>query len=112
MGDVLDQITTMLDSPVRVEVREADGTTYADIATPPEHLTEPPKEESVWPTTPATSHAGFMPGEQVALAYVLTRQTADLDGSAPLRLPPTLLASRRDGLVLVGLTSHTIATIQ
>ena len=111
MSDVLDQITTSLESPVRVEVREADGTMYADIATPPDTPT-PPADQAA-SETPATGNGnGFQPGEEVALAYVLTRQRADPDGNAPLRLPPSLLASRREGLVMVGLTSHVIASIQ
>lgn len=111
LRDVLAQITTTLDSPVRVEVHEADGTTYADIATPPdtpaEHRAEPDPAK-------ASDEAGigFQPGEEVALAYVLTRQTADADGVAPLRLPAALIASQRDGLVMVGLTSHVIANIR
>ena len=108
LRDVLAQITTTLDSPVRVEVREADGTTYVDFATPPEQTTGSPEE-----ATPEESRpGGFQPGEEVALAYILTRSTADTHGNAPLPLPPALMASRREGLVLVGLTSHTIATIQ
>ena len=112
LGNVLEQITTALDSPVRVEVREADGTTYADIATPPDQSAE--QSDAVPDPAKATDAkgAGFDPGEEVALAYVLTRQRAGADGVAPLRLPPALLASRRDGLVMVGLTSHVIANIQ
>ena len=111
LADVLAQITTTLDSPVRVEVQEADGTTYADLATPPDLPAEQPAEPD---PVKASDRAGtgFQPGEEVALAYVLTRQTADADGVAPLRLPPALLASRREGLVMVGLTSHVIANIQ
>lgn len=113
LGDVLDQIATTLDSPVRVEVHEADGTTYADIATPPD---DQDAVQAVSVPDPAATtdarRAGFHPGEEVALAYVLTRQTADAQGNAPLSLPPALLASRREGLVLVGLTSHVIANIQ
>lgn len=112
VGDVLDQITTALESPVRVEVREADGTTYADIATPPDTAARPPEDQTP-PGGPAGGDGtGFQPGEEVALAYVLSRQTADTDGNARLRLPPALLASRRGGLVMVGLTSHVIANIQ
>ena len=112
VSDVLDQITTTLESPVRVEVREADGTMYADIATPPDTPT-PQAADQAASETPATGNGnGFQPGEEVAIAYVLTRQRADPDGNAPLRLPPSLLASRREGLVMVGLTSHVIASIQ
>jgi len=108
VGDVLDQITTTLESPVRVEVQEDDGTTYADIATPPDQ----PAEHTDGVSDPAAKGTGFHPGEEIALAYVLTRQTADAQGNAPLSLPPALLASRREGLVMVGLTSHVIANIQ
>jgi hypothetical protein len=113
LRDVLDEITTTLDSPVRVEVNETDGTTYADIATPPASPALPVDEGRPQSGEPAgDDRAGFQPGEEVALAYVLTRQRADADGVAPLRLPPALLASRREGLVMVGLTSHVIATVQ
>ena len=111
VGDVLAQITTTLDSPVRVEVREADGTTYADITTPPDQPAVQPAEPDPAKAPDATP-TGFQPGEEVALAYVLTRQTVDADGVAPLRLPPALLASRREGLVMVGFTSHVIANIR
>ena len=112
VGDVLDQITTTLESPVRVEVHEADGTTYADIATPPDMAVRPPEDQAA-PGGPAgEDETGFQPGEEVALAYVLTRQTADNDGNAPLHLPAALLASRREDLVMLGLTSHVIANIK
>ena len=112
MSDVLDEITAALESPVRVEVREADGTMYADIAKPPD---QPAGQVDDVPDPAKATDAketGFHPGEEVALAYVLTRQTADAQGNAPLRLPPALLASHREGLVMVGLTSHVIANIQ
>lgn len=112
LSDVLNQITTTLESPVRVEVREADGTTYADIATPPDQPAEQTDGVPNRAKTSDTKRGGFHPGEEVALAYVLTRQRADPDGNAPMSLPPALLASRRAGLVMVGLTSHVIANIQ
>jgi hypothetical protein len=55
---------------------------------------------------------GFRPGEEVAIAYVVARRTADEDGTAALRLPPALLATRRDGLVLLGLSSRVIAAVE
>lgn len=113
LGGVLDQITATLDSPVRVKVSEADGTTYTDLATPPDDQSV---EQAVGVPDPENTtdakRAGFHPGEEVALAYVLTRQTADAHGNASMSLPPALLASRRAGLVMVGLTSHVIADIQ
>lgn len=111
LSAVLDRITTALESPVRVDVREADGTTYADIATPP-------REVPVQATAPMRPEArtgamgcGFAPGEEVAVAFVLTRQRATADGTAALGLPPALVASRREGLMLVGLSSHVVANI-
>lgn len=115
LGDVLDEITTTLKSPVRVDVREADGTTYADFATPPDQHAEHAEHADGGPDPAKATDlkgAGFHPGEEIALAYVLTRQTANAQGNAPLSLPPALLASRREGLVMIGLTSHVIANIQ
>lgn len=112
LRSVLDQITTALDSPVRVEVTEADGTTYADIAIPPEP--DPPPESELTTThvaAPGISGAGFNPGEEIAIAYVVARQTADKDGTTALHLPPALLAAKREGLVLLGMTSRVIASV-
>lgn len=107
---VLDEITTRLETAVRVEVHEADGTTYSDIETPPQ-LLEPTSSTPKAPA-PVLTGAGFRPGEQVALAYVVARQHADADGNAAINLPPALLAASRNGLVLLGLTSLAIAPIE
>lgn len=111
LRSVLDQITTGLGTAVRVEVRESNGTTYADIVTPPE--TQAPATEDLPPPqlTPALAGAGFQPGEEVALAYVFARQPADSDGNASINLPPALVAATRGGLVLLGLTSQTVASV-
>lgn len=104
---VIDEITSDLGAPVRVEVHEADGSTYADIATPP---TPAPAaaERPPTPPPPPLAGAGFQPGEEVALAYVVVRQNADAEGNASLNLPPALLAATRGGLVLLGMTSRTV----
>jgi len=111
---VLDQITTELQCPVRVEVvEEADGTTYADIALPPTEVPEPvqlPPPPAA--PLPGVAGRGFRSGESVVIAYVLARQTADDDGAASLRLPAAVLASRRVNLVLVGLSSGTVTTLE
>ena len=111
LRSVLAEITTALDSAVRVEVQETDGTTYADIATPP----EPKEPVDAPPVTevpePGINGTGFRPGEEVAIAYVFARRTADDEGTAALHLPPALLAARREGLVLFGLTSRVIAPV-
>ena len=97
---------------MRVEVRESDGTTYSDIATPPDSPARESEEPQPRTTTPALVDAGFRPGEEVALAYVVFRQLADSDGNASINLPPALLAATRGGLVLLGLSSQTVAPIE
>jgi hypothetical protein len=112
LAALLDEITTDLDTAVRVEVLEADGTTYADIATPSERPAPAAAEPSriAWPH--ALAGAGFDPGEEVALAYVVTRQTADAAGRASINLPPALLVATRGGLVMLGLTSQKVAPVE
>jgi hypothetical protein len=108
---VLANITAHVKAPVRVEVTEADGTTYCDIATPADQPSEADSAETT--TEPANSGihgAGFRPGERVAVAYVLAHETAADDGSAELRLPAAALARRRGALVLFGLDSR-VATL-
>ena len=109
---VIDEITSELGAPVRVELREADGSTYSDMATPPESSARAAAEPSPTPPSPALACAGFQPGEEVALAYVVVRQTADAAGNAALNLPPALLAATRDGLVLLGMTSRTVTPFE
>lgn len=109
---VIDEITSELGAPVRVEVREADGSTYCDIATPPESPAPAAAEPSPTTSTPSLAGAGFQPGEEVALAYVVLRQTADGAGNAALNLPPALLAATRGGLVLLGMTSRTVTPFE
>lgn len=109
---VIDEITSDLGVPVRVEVREADGSTYADIATPPESPARSAAESSPTTSTPSLAGAGFQPGEEVALAYVVVRQHADAAGNASLNLPPALLAATRGGLVILGMTSQTVTPFE
>jgi hypothetical protein len=109
---VIDEITADLGAPVRVEVRETDGSTYADIATPPESPAPAAAEPSPTTSTPALAGAGFQPGEEVALAYVVVRQNADAAGNASLNLPPALLAATRGGLVLLGMSSRTVTPFE
>ncbi|HXH78382.1 hypothetical protein [Nocardioides sp.] len=111
LSDVLDQITTALDSPVRVEVTESDKTTYADIATPPVREPVLAQRHATRVDAPGINGTGFQPGEEIAIAYVIAHQTADGDGSTALHLPPALLAVKREGFVLLGMTSQVIASV-
>ena len=109
---VIDEITSDLGAPVRVEVHEADGSTYADIATPSGSSAPPEAEPSPTAPSPALAGAGFQPGEEVALAYVVVRQNADAEGNASLNLPPALIAATSGGLVLLGMSSRTVSPFE
>ncbi|GAB3488284.1 hypothetical protein [Flexivirga lutea] len=63
LRSVLDEITTSLGTAVRVEVHEADGTTYSDIETPAEGTAPDAVEAGPETATPALAGAGFRPGE-------------------------------------------------
>lgn len=112
LRSVLNEITANLGTAVRVEVHEADGTTYSDIETPTENAAPEAAVPEPETATPALAGAGFRPGEQVALAYVVARQEADGNGNAAINLPPALLTATRHGLVLLGLTSLTVAPVE
>ena len=112
LRSVLDEITASLGTAVRVEVHEADGRTYSDIETPAEDAAPDPIQPVPKTATTALAGAGFRPGEQVALAYVVARQEADANGTAAINLPPALLTATRHGLVLFGLTSLTVAPVE
>ena len=112
LRSILAEITTHLGVPVRVEVHEADDTTYTDIETPLESPAPAPEERPSAPPMRALAGAGFEPGEDVALAYIVTRQPADPTGHAALNLPPALIAVTRSSLVLIGLDSRTVAPVE
>src|SRR5680860_1373825 len=100
---ILDEITTRLASPVRVQVHESDGTTFTDIVTP-RPSTPAPSVSAELPADLALREraGGFVPGEQVAVAVLVSHVTADETGSAQVRLPAALMAKYRGAVVLVG----------
>jgi hypothetical protein len=110
---VLTDLTREVGAPVRVEVTEADGTTYCDIATPVEAPTAPDDaaDTTVQPGSGVRGE-GFRPGERVAIAYVLLHQTADAEGAADLHLPAAALARRGGAMLLFGLDSHVATLIE
>ena len=110
---VLTDLTREIGSPVRVEVTEADGTTYCDIATPAEASTAPSDAADTTAQPGSGVHGeGFRPGERVAIAYVLLHQTADAEGAAALHLPAAALARRGGAMLLFGLDSHVATLIE
>jgi hypothetical protein len=110
---VLDEIAAALGTPVRVEVHEADGSTFTDIILPSEQApTSAPApadrvRESLGSAF-AISGEGFTAGEQVEVCVVVARQIADKDGMARLRLPSALLTAH-PSVVLVGRSSGAVA---
>lgn len=112
LRSLLDRLTVELDSPVRVEIQEHDGTIYSDIATPPPDKEEPEAADSLsLDGGSGLTATCFHSGEELVLAYVVARPRADDTGSISLHLPPALLAANRGALLLLGMSSGTIATL-
>ena len=113
LRDLITEIAGDLRSAVRIEVIEADGTTYTDIELPPDTSAKACADEPAGEvSTPGIGGSGFRPGEPVALAYVLLEQTADDTGHAAVRLPPSVLRRRRGSMLLVGLESRVTALVE
>ena len=109
---VLDDIAADLGTPVRVEVHEADDSTFTDIVTPDRprlHVVEHAKQATV--TVGEVAGEGFLPNEDVAVAVVVAHQTASTEGTTRLRLPPALLEAHPGLLVLMGRESGTVMVI-
>lgn len=106
LSRVLDAITIDLGTPARVEIREPDGSTFTDIVTPAPAV--PESQSEVTPAfRPEPFNGGFIPGERIAVAVVVTHQLAAADGTAQLRLPAAMMADR-PGVVLLGRSSGTL----
>lgn len=86
-AQVLDRLTEQRRSPVRVEVREADGTVFTDIITPGKRRRPQPELDharpapGVGPELVVLHGEGFVPGEDVAIAVVIAHGDAALDGT-------------------------------
>jgi len=112
VGGIADDLGT----PVRVEVREANGTGFTDIVTPsesdelPAGAPEAPQVHQLRAplVTGVVAGVGFTPDESVAVAVVVAHQVASNDGSARLRLPPALLTAHPGLVVLIGESSGTV----
>lgn len=106
---MLGDIASDLDTPLRVEVHEANGTSFTDIITPaPARLRRSEPVGIAATKVGEVAGSGFVPNEDVAIAVVVAHQVADVDGTARLRLPPALLAAHPGLVVLMGRTSGTV----
>lgn len=110
LGTVLAAVAAQARSPIRVEVREADGSCYADILQPRIAELEATDDEAASVTAedgPMLRGEGFLPGEPVLVAVVTTSISSDADGAVRLPIPPG--APRRvEELILFGTGSGTI----
>lgn len=99
---ILDHLTDERRTPVRVEVREADGTVFTDIIAPTRRRQPAPELEPSPAPTPAVTAPvelqvvqgkGFVPGEDVAVAVILTHSDAAHSETARGLLTPEQVAS-------------------
>lgn len=116
---ILDTLTARYRTPLRVQVREADGSTFSDIITPPR---ERPSQKP-WETPPRSTAAplpaahpvlhqvagsGFVPGEDVAVAIIHAHSDAAQNGSARALLTAEQVAAAVTGeVILLGRVSGT-----
>ena len=117
---ILDTLTARYRTPLRVQVREADGSTFTDIITPPRERPAP----TPWETPPASASpplpaahpvlhqvagSGFVPGEDVAVAIIHAHSDAAQDGSARALLTAEQAATAVTGeVILLGRVSGTL----
>lgn len=92
LGAVLACIAEQIGGPVRVEVREPDGSRYADILQPRPKAseTDAEREKNEPDEGPLLRGEGFLADETVLVAVVITARQAQPDGTASLtslRLP-------------------------
>lgn len=103
--------------PVRVEVHEADGTSFTELlpARPPRRPVAPesaPKRKKEKPAPPALVEVTgdrFVPGEDVACCLIVSHTDAAPDGTARALLDPAQVTGA-DEVVLLGRISGTVVT--
>ena len=109
---ILDTLTARHRTPLRVQVQEADGSTFTDIITPPRERPAPtpwetppsaptPAIQSVPPVLHQVVGSGFVPGEDVAVAIIHAHSDAAQDGSARALLTAEQAAAAVTGEVIL-----------
>lgn len=125
LGRVLSAVAEQHGGPVRVELTATDGRVFADVLNPPSRPSSfaPPLPPPTPLPTPVSARAhasaaptllevageGFVPGEDVLVAAVLTSSSAAGDGSARGLVDPGLFRAPVRALALIGGVSGTLA---
>jgi hypothetical protein len=104
-----------------IEGRPAVGVAAEDVAPPVTALVNQAANATTDPADPEPFHAtdpddvivgltgdGFLPGEYVAFAVIVSRAEANPDGTATLRLPAAVVGHKPGPFVLFGQTSGTL----
>lgn len=106
---VVEDIARDAGTVVRVDVREVDGSVFSDFVSPPAPDAAPTADTAPSMAAPVgrVFGAGFAPGERVAVAVVVADVIADDTGTASVRLPPALLSSHGDKLIVVSADTAT-----
>jgi hypothetical protein len=109
LGAVLAGITEQIGGPVRVEVREPDGSRYADILQPrPSETIEDPEPCEAAGDEPLLAGGGFLPAETVLVAVVVTTTEAQSDGTAALTALPPAARSGCEVILFGGASGHVV----
>lgn len=90
--------------PIRVNIVESDGSTYSDILLAGDADSAP----ATMTDDRDAFASGFLPGERVAVAVILSEHTASEDGTSNVRLPAAVLARHGNSLMLLGRSSGTL----
>lgn len=109
LGAVLAWIAERIGGPVRVEVREADGSRYADILQPrPPEPTQDPEPSEPSADEPLLAGGGFLPDETVLVAVVVTTTQAQADGTASLTVLPPRARSGGEVILFGGASGRVV----
>lgn len=122
-GPILDALSDERRVPLRIEVREVDGSVFTDIITPrarrarapepPRALTAPPPPAAPAQAVPALfvlEGEGFIPGEDVAVAIVVMHGEGGSTGKARALVEADVLAqSPTREVILLGRISGNVA---
>ncbi|WP_406021823.1 hypothetical protein OH802_21335 [Nocardioides sp. NBC_00850] len=88
--------------PIRVEITESNGEKYIDIQVPGDHDPAPPDPAPNRRPAPPGIRGRFDAGEDVLVAVVVARRTAEPGGTVPIRMPPAFLQRYGNDVLLIG----------